>query len=109
MAGSELTIFQRDCFDVIYRYTRGVPRLINLLCDTALVYAFGQNTKTVDAELIREVLRDKLRGGTFAKNAPRPVLAFSNLASKLEEVEPPADDIDRELLRELFPKKPDRK
>ena len=108
-AGGKLTIFRPECFDAIYRYTRGVPRLINLLCDSALVYAYGQNKKTVNAELIKEVLRDKLRGGIFAKSEPRPVLAYPNLASKLKKTEPPDDDNDRELLRELFPKMPDSK
>jgi general secretion pathway protein A len=36
-AGRE--IFQPDCFELIYRYAGGVPRLINTLCDTALLAA----------------------------------------------------------------------
>jgi type II secretory pathway predicted ATPase ExeA len=63
VAGGKVSIFRQNCFDVIHRYTRGVPRSINLLCDTALVYAYAQNRKTVNAEMIREVLRDKLRSG----------------------------------------------
>lgn len=33
-------IFADDCFELIYRYTGGVPRLINSLCDTAMMAAF---------------------------------------------------------------------
>jgi type II secretory pathway predicted ATPase ExeA/pSer/pThr/pTyr-binding forkhead associated (FHA) protein len=33
-------IFAEDCFAFIYRYTGGVPRLINSLCDTAMMAAF---------------------------------------------------------------------
>ncbi len=33
-------IFAEDCFPLIYRYTGGVPRLINTLCDTAMMAAF---------------------------------------------------------------------
>jgi general secretion pathway protein A len=33
-------IFAEDCFPYIYRYTGGVPRLINSLCDTAMMAAF---------------------------------------------------------------------
>jgi general secretion pathway protein A len=40
VAGSQgREIFGADCFDLIYRYTGGVPRLINTLCDTALMAA----------------------------------------------------------------------
>jgi putative secretion ATPase (PEP-CTERM system associated) len=39
-----------DCYDTIYRYTGGVPRLINTLCDTALLCAFADGQPTVTAE-----------------------------------------------------------
>ncbi len=39
-----------DAFPSIYRYTGGVPRLINTLCDTALLCAFAEGKKTVDTE-----------------------------------------------------------
>ncbi len=35
------TIFAEETFAEIYRYTGGVPRLINTLCDTAMVAAYG--------------------------------------------------------------------
>lgn len=42
VAGSQgREIFHADCFDIIYRYTGGVPRLINTLCDTAMLAAFN--------------------------------------------------------------------
>jgi type II secretory pathway predicted ATPase ExeA len=42
VAGSQgRTIFQPECFATIYRYTGGVPRLINTLCDTAMLAAFN--------------------------------------------------------------------
>jgi general secretion pathway protein A len=39
-------LIKEDAFEVIYRYTGGVPRLINTLCDTALLCAFSEQ-KTV--------------------------------------------------------------
>ena len=36
-------IFAEDIYPLIYRYTGGVPRLVNTLCDTAMLAAFGQN------------------------------------------------------------------
>ncbi len=42
-------LFADDSFDVIYRFSGGVPRLINTLCDTALLCAFADEKKTVEA------------------------------------------------------------
>lgn len=43
--------------------SRGVPRLINNLADLAMVYAFGEGKTAVDAAVVRDVIRDKKRGG----------------------------------------------
>ena len=43
-------IFGDDCFDVIYNYTGGIPRLVNTLCDTALLVAFADEKKSLTAD-----------------------------------------------------------
>jgi type II secretory pathway predicted ATPase ExeA len=40
-------IFAPDCFAEIYRYTGGVPRLINTLCDTAMMAAYADDRDAV--------------------------------------------------------------
>ncbi len=42
-------LFADDSFDIIYRFSGGVPRLINTLCDTALLCAFADEKPTVEA------------------------------------------------------------
>lgn len=46
---SKNDLFAEDSFDVVYRFSGGVPRLINTLCDTALLCAFADEKKTVEA------------------------------------------------------------
>ncbi len=49
VAGRALNdLFEDDAYDVIYRYTGGVPRLINTLCDTALLCAFADEKPHVE-------------------------------------------------------------
>ena len=43
-------IFEEDSLDVIYRYTGGVPRLINTLCDTALLCAFADEKQSLSGD-----------------------------------------------------------
>lgn len=41
--------FSATAIEAIHRYSRGVPRVINLICDTCLLHAFRRQTKHVDA------------------------------------------------------------
>jgi general secretion pathway protein A len=64
-------IFDRDSIDFIYRYTGGVPRLVNVLCDTALLCGFAESKDTIDVGLIQEAV-DELQWVDFAtRNAGR--------------------------------------
>jgi type II secretory pathway predicted ATPase ExeA len=42
-------LFADDAFDVIYRYSGGVPRLINTICDSALLVAFADEKDSITA------------------------------------------------------------
>ncbi|HIP53343.1 MAG TPA: AAA family ATPase [Chromatiales bacterium] len=68
VAGGAPDIFDEEVYEVIWRHTNGVPRLINLICDTALVYGFGDQKKHIDEELVRDVIRDKRRSVAPLKN-----------------------------------------
>src|SRR5882762_2498872 len=48
VAGSQgRRIFAEETYSTIYKYTGGVPRLINTLCDTCMMAAFGNDQDTV--------------------------------------------------------------
>jgi type II secretory pathway predicted ATPase ExeA len=51
-------LFAHDAFAPIYRYTGGIPRLINTLCDTALLCAFAESKKTVDTEDVMSAVKE---------------------------------------------------
>jgi len=50
VAGADTELFEDETFDKIQRYTGGVPRLINTLCDTALLCAFADEKTTVSLD-----------------------------------------------------------
>ncbi|MFU8896186.1 MAG: AAA family ATPase [Gammaproteobacteria bacterium] len=54
LAGAERDIFDPETFALVYRFTGGVPRLINTLCDTAMLVAFGEEKDTVEIAEVRE-------------------------------------------------------
>jgi general secretion pathway protein A len=51
-------IFAEDTYAEIFRFTGGVPRLVNTLCDTAMLSAFGQERDQVTLGDIRESLEE---------------------------------------------------
>jgi putative secretion ATPase (PEP-CTERM system associated) len=51
-------LFAEDAFDIILRYTGGVPRLINTLCDTALLCAFADEKERIGAEDIEAAVEE---------------------------------------------------
>ena len=51
-------LFEPDTFPVIYRYTGGIPRLTNTLCDTALLAAFAQDHQTVSLEDLKAAVTE---------------------------------------------------
>jgi general secretion pathway protein A len=58
-------IFAPDTYPVIFDYTGGIPRLINTLCDTALLAAFSQDKAAVSLEDLRSAI-DELQWTEYA-------------------------------------------
>ena len=62
-------IFADDTFPLIFRYTGGVPRLINTLCDTAMMAAFTADRDTVTRDGHRTAPSAELQWVEFARRA----------------------------------------
>jgi general secretion pathway protein A len=62
VAGGPTTLFSADAIEFVHARTKGVPRLVNQLCDFGLLYAFADGRMTIDADLIAQVLRDRGNG-----------------------------------------------
>ena len=48
--------FPKEVVKDIHKISRGVPRLINVLCDRALLGSYGQNKTTVDKSLLKQAV-----------------------------------------------------
>ena len=90
-SGSIPKIIKDECIPVIYRYTGGIPRLINSLCDTALICAFVENKKTVTAKIIEEAVNElqwvpyhERVGIKALKNKPTSAIEFDSPAKLID-------------------------
>jgi type II secretory pathway predicted ATPase ExeA len=52
------TIFEPAACDTVFRYSGGVPRLVNVLCDTALLCAFAEERTVVDESVIKAAVEE---------------------------------------------------
>ncbi|MBJ6801416.1 XrtA/PEP-CTERM system-associated ATPase [Geomonas propionica] len=54
----EAVLFTDEAIDLIYQFSHGIPRLVNIICDFLMLAAFADETRTVTAEMTREVAHD---------------------------------------------------
>jgi len=62
VAGGDPSIFQPEAVAFIHARANGVPRLMNQLCDLALVYAFADQRRSVDEHRVSVALQERNRG-----------------------------------------------
>ncbi len=59
VAGSQgREIFDPECYPLIFRYTGGIPRLVNTLCDTSMMAAFAQDRDVVKVEDMKAAIEE---------------------------------------------------
>jgi general secretion pathway protein A len=63
--GSQKQLFAEDACQVIANMSRGIPRTINILCDTALVYGFAAGSEIITAELVHVVIQNREQFGVL--------------------------------------------
>ena len=54
IAGSKTGIFSQGAIHEVYAFSRGNPRLINVICDLALLSGYLKETKIIDAQIIKD-------------------------------------------------------
>lgn len=54
----EALTFADDAVEAIVTYTRGIPRLINILCDYIMIDAFSAQTRTIEGAVVHELAAD---------------------------------------------------
>jgi general secretion pathway protein A len=87
IAGNENAVtFEEGVMDAMYDFSKGVPRLINIVCDFALLAAFTDGKKILDKGLIHEVIHDLVDARPETKS---PVIDTNEAINpeKYEEIE----------------------
>ena len=65
VAGAAREIFTPAACECVHLASRGIPRLVNQICDYAMVYAFTDGLERVDAGVIEQVVTDRRMHGNL--------------------------------------------
>jgi general secretion pathway protein A len=80
VAGGASGIFARDAIASVFEFSAGVPRLINALCDAALVYAYAEGRRKVSGKLVRELVAERRARGLFGAGKTSAAIERGNAA-----------------------------
>ncbi len=67
--GAQAQLFSDEACGIIAHASQGIPRTINILCDTALVYGFATSAEWINADLVRMVIQNKTEFGVLPLEA----------------------------------------
>jgi type II secretory pathway predicted ATPase ExeA len=69
VAGATTAVFDEFAASAVHHYASGVPRIVNRLCERAMIYAYGAGVRDISLETVIEVAQDQgelQRGGAVA-------------------------------------------
>ena len=93
VGSSCLEAFTPEAVSLIVRHARGIPRVLNILCDNAFLEGYALSRKRIDADIIRGVIKDRegfvshrvipLRAPAFLKEWRRMAIALTAFNMKV--------------------------
>jgi type II secretory pathway predicted ATPase ExeA len=67
--GSHVRLFSDSACKMIAEASKGIPRTINILCDTSLVYGFAASAEEIDSDIVASVIQNKAHYGVLPLTA----------------------------------------
>ena len=95
VAGGDPMLFTSKAVEVIYACSAGIPRVINVICDGALMTAYSLRKTYIDDSLIRQVTEDLQIGGTvfsgesLSRSTNETLAPMANVRPQPQEVSKP--------------------
>jgi hypothetical protein len=68
MVGGDTKLFAQTAFATVYYHSRGIPRIINSICDMAMVYGFADGATKIRKETVLDAIRDRRVGGLVIRD-----------------------------------------
>ena len=92
--------FPADAADLVHKYSGGVPRIINVICDATLVFGYAEERRTIDQWLVQEVVLELEATGVLlqptaaARVRPKPAAQAPATVAAAD----PSTDVDADAI-----------
>ena len=80
-------VFSKEAIETVHLYSRGIPRVVNLLCEHAMINAYVDSVRPVPAHLVEEVARE------FKLDEIAPIAGAGEQAASTQLLLNNADDV----------------
>jgi hypothetical protein len=90
----DLSIFSQGAIEEVYNYAKGIPRIINILCDNALLFGYATKKSQISVSIIMQVAENM----DLEKQDTPNALQYESLAE--QQSRPEEIDSDREEIRD---------
>jgi general secretion pathway protein A len=100
--GSDVPPFTEEAVGGVIQWSRGIPRLVNSICDNALLMAYGDKSHSVSVDYIREAATNLAlievheSPGSVSRPVVAPVAQENHLSMKLEPNASPIPDLNQQ-------------
>lgn len=68
VAGGDKDLFKQTAYATVYYHSGGIPRVINTICDMALVYGYADEAPRISKEIVLDAIRDRKVGGLVIRD-----------------------------------------
>jgi general secretion pathway protein A len=101
-------LFTDEAVTLIHEASAGVPRVMNILCNLALIYAFADEKTVIDGLIAQEIIKDKAKDGILltpsgkliSPEAPPQPEELSELRGRVARLEQTVRQLARQLTRQ---------
>ena len=87
IAGGHPSLFTNKACVLVHRLTRGIPRLINQVCDIALTYGFTEQARVITSKLVAQAAYDRSKGGILPLAAQEDLSVLATAPEDASEVD----------------------
>lgn len=87
IAGGHPSLFTNKACALVHRLTRGIPRLINQVCDITLTYGFAEQARVITSKLVAQAALDRTHGGILPLAGREDLAGLAAAPEDLTEIE----------------------
>jgi general secretion pathway protein A len=91
------TLFTDEAVEAIHAAAGGVPRVMNILCNLSLIYAFADDKKTIDGRIAQEIIRDKAKDGILLSRSGKLLSQHTPARQEMDDLRERVDRLENHV------------